>query len=163
MQAALQSDVEAPVSYITRTGRKPFSYEYDPPPGTPRRSASYRDHLVRIRNARGLNPAPVLDQQGFALQQHATRVVDFYDEAEVRSVYYPELEQLVKDATGASSVLVFNHTVRRSAASSRSGAAIQRPVSRVHNDYTEASALRRVRDLVPAEDAESCYGTVLSR
>jgi hypothetical protein len=71
MQAALQSDVEAPVSYITRTGRKPFSYEYDPPPGTPRRSASYRDHLVRIRNARGLTPAPVLDQQGFALQQHA--------------------------------------------------------------------------------------------
>ena len=57
MQADSLSDVEAPVSYITPTKRKPFAYEYDPPPGTPRRSASYRDHLVRIRNARGLTPS----------------------------------------------------------------------------------------------------------
>jgi hypothetical protein len=152
MQADSLSDVEAPLSYITPTKRKPFAYEYDPPPGTPRRSASYRDHLVRIRNARGLNPAPSLDEQGFALRQHPTGVMNFYDEAEVRSVYYAELEQLVKDATGASSVLVFDHTVRGT--SSRSGTAIQEPVSRVHNDYTAESALRRVRDFVPAEDAE---------
>ena len=56
MQAESLYDVDAPVSYITPTKRKPFAYEYDPPPGTPRRSASYRDHLVRIRSARGLNP-----------------------------------------------------------------------------------------------------------
>jgi hypothetical protein len=154
MQADLLSDVEAPVSYITPTKRKPFVYECDPPPGVPRRSALYRDHLVRIRNARGLNPAPSLDEQGFAMRQHPTRVMDFYDEAEVRSIYYAELEQLVKDATGASSVLVFDHTVRGSATSSRSGTAIQEPVSRVHNDYTAESALRRVRNVVPAEEAE---------
>ena len=154
MQADSLSDVEATVSYITPTKGKPFAYEYNPPPGTPRRSASYRDHLVRIRNARCLNPAPSLDEHGFTLRQHSTRVMDFYDEAEVKRVYYAELEQLVKDATGASSVLVFDHTVRNSAASSRSGTAIQEPVSRVHNDYTAQSALRRVRDVVPAEDVE---------
>jgi hypothetical protein len=154
MQADSLSDVEAFVSYITPTGQKPFAYEYDPPAGVPRRSATYRDHRVRIRNARGLKPAPSLDEQGFALRQHATRVADFYDEAEVRSVYYAELEQLVKDTTGASSVAVFDHTVRRSVPSSQSGIAIQEPVSRVHNDYTVESALRRVRDVVPAKDAE---------
>ncbi len=154
MQADSLSDVEALVSYIMPTERKPFAYEYDPPAGVPRRSASYRDYLVLIRNARGLMHEPTLDEQGFALLQRPTRVVDFYDEAEVKSVYFAELEQLVKDVTGASSVVVFDHTVRGSAASIRSGTAIHEPVSRVHNDYTAESALRRVRDVVPAEDAE---------
>ena len=97
---------------------------------------------------------PSLDKEGFALQQHPTRVVDFYDEAEVRSTYYAELEQLVKDATGARSVVVFDYTVRESAASNRQGMEIHEPVSRVHNDYTAESALRRVRDVVPAEGLE---------
>ena len=164
MQADLLSDVEAPVSYIRPTKRKPFAYEYDPPPGTPRRSAFYRDHLVRIRNARGLNRAPSLDEQGFALRQHPTRMVDFYDDAEVSSVYYAELEQLVKDATGASSVLVFDHTVRGSAASSRAGTTIHQPVSRVHNDYTEGSARRRRAGArASARTQRGCYGIVSSR
>lgn len=154
MRASRRFDVEAQVSYITRTPGKPFAYEYDPPPGTPRRSAAYRDHLVQIRNARLLSPAPTLDGRGFALQPHRTRVQDFYDAAEVENVYYPELEQLVKDATGASSVVVFDHTVRGDSASYRSDTRIQEPVSRVHNDYTAESALRRVRDVVPAGDAE---------
>jgi hypothetical protein len=154
MQTDSLADVEALVSYITPGERKPFAYEFDPPAGVPRRSASYRDYPVQIRNARNLKHPPTLDEQGFALRQHLTRVVNFYDEAEVKSVYYAELKQLVKDTTGASSVVVFDHTVRGNSESSRSGTRIHEPVSRVHNDYTAGSALRRVRDVVPAEDAE---------
>lgn len=154
METDALSDVEALVSYITPNERKPFTYEYDPPPGVPRRSAAYRDHRVRVRDARSLRHAPSLDKQGFELRPHRTRVVDFYDEAEVKSVYYVEVEQLVKDATGASSVVVFDHTVRGTEATARSGIGIQEPVNRVHNDYTAESALRRVRDIVSAEDTE---------
>jgi hypothetical protein len=125
MQADSLADVEALVSYITPSERKPFAYEFDPPDGVPRRSASYREYPVRIRNARSLKYPPTLDEQGFALRQHRTRVVDFYDEAEVKSLYYAELKQLVKDATGASSVVVFDHTVRGNSESSRSGIRIQ--------------------------------------
>ncbi len=92
MQEQSIADVEALVSYITPTGRKPFSYEFDPPAGVPRRSASYREYPVRIRNARSLERQPTLDEQGFALRQHATRVADFYDEAEVKSIYYAEVK-----------------------------------------------------------------------
>jgi hypothetical protein len=60
----------------------------------------------------------------------------------------------VKEATGAGSVVVFDHTVRGDSESSRSGTRIHEPVSRVHNDYTAASALNRVRDVLPAENAE---------
>lgn len=158
MQASRQYEVKANVSYITRTAKKPYAYEYDPPAGTPRRSASYRDHLVQIRNARLLSPAPTLDAQGFALRPHPTRVQDFYDADEVKSIYYAELEQLVKNATGASSVVVFDHTVRGDAAAYRSDTKIQEPVNRVHNDYTADSALRRVRDVVPAGDADRLLG-----
>jgi hypothetical protein len=154
MQQHSYADVEALVSYITPSERKPFAYEFEPPAGVPRRSASYRDYPVRIRNARSLMHAPTLDEQGFALRRHRTRVVDFYDEAEVRSVYYAEVRELVKEAIGASSVVVFDHTVRGNSESSRSGTRIHEPVSRVHNDYTAESALKRVRDVVPAEDAE---------
>ena len=116
MRAIRKCDVEAFVSYIVPGAYKPYSLEYEPPAGVPRRSASYRDHLVRICDARSLKRGPTLDREGFALRRHATTVVDFYDESEVRKVYYAELEQLVKDATGASSVIVFDHMVRGSAA-----------------------------------------------
>ncbi|MCI0434176.1 MAG: methyltransferase [Gemmatimonadetes bacterium] len=154
MHAAPTSDVEALVSYITPGPGKPFAYEYNPPAGVPRRSAAYRDIRVRIRNARELKRAPTLDAQGFALRRHATRVADFYNAEEVRSVYYDEVDRLVKDATGATAVVVFDHTVRRSATSNGQGDGIKEPVFRVHNDYTAASALRRVRDLVPVREAE---------
>ncbi|HKZ73576.1 MAG TPA: CmcJ/NvfI family oxidoreductase [Steroidobacteraceae bacterium] len=154
MHTSTHADVQAPVSYIERGGRKPFAYEYDPPAGTPRRSAAYREHLVRIRNARNLHAAPALDRQGFALREHPTQVGDFYDPAEVTGVYYAEIEQLVKEATGASRVMVFDHTVRGNSTSTRSGTQIEEPVSRVHNDYTAESAVRRARATVHARDAE---------
>lgn len=43
---------------------------------------------------------------------HLTAIGDFYDEAEVRAVYYLEVEQLVKQTTGGTQVLVFDHNVR---------------------------------------------------
>lgn len=146
--------VEARVSYVLPAAGKLFAYEYDPPPGTPRRSAAYREYRVLIRNARHLAPRPSLDRQGFALRQQSTRVQDFYDAAEVEAVYYPELERLLKDATGARSILIFDHTVRGSAPAGGRGTAVREPVNRVHNDYTPASAPRRVRDLLPRSEAE---------
>jgi hypothetical protein len=151
MYPVTHADVEARVSYIEPGGRKPFAYEYDPPAGAPRRSAPFREQVVRIRNARSLERAPSLDGQGFELRPHATRTADFYDAEEVRRVYYPELEALVRAATGATYVVIFDHTVRGNAAGERGGVAIREPVSRVHNDYTPASALRRARDVTPRE------------
>lgn len=154
MSRSSNAPVEAKVSYITRTASKPFAYEYDPPAGTPRRSAGYREHRVQIRNARLLSPAPTLDKQGFALTHHHTRVQDFYDAAEVKRVYYPEVEQLVKEATGANSVVIFDHNVRGDVVEMRADTEIHEPVYRVHNDYTAESALKRIRDVAPSDDVE---------
>jgi hypothetical protein len=78
---------------------------------------------------------------------------DFYDPDELRRVYYPEAERLVGQATGASRVVVFDHTIRRRVwgAEDRSPGTPRQPVTRVHNDYTDDSAPQRVRDLMGGE------------
>ena len=145
--------VEASVQYVIPTATKPFSYEYEPPAGVPRRSATFHKHRILIHDARQLAVPPSLDAQGFAFRQQPTRVSDFYDAAEVEAVYYPELERLLLDATGARSILIFDHTVRGDAASSRNDTTIHEPVHRVHNDYTPQSGPRRVHDLLPPATA----------
>ena len=82
-----------------------------------------------------------LDREGFALVRQQSSVRDFYDDDEVRDVYYSEAERLIKAATGADRVFVFDHTVRKrvpGAADVRNGGPRQ-PVARVHVDHTEKS------------------------
>ena len=42
-------------------------------------------------------------------------VADFYDPEEIKRVYYPEIEQLLRDKLGASRIFVFDHNVRNAA------------------------------------------------
>ena len=90
-------------------------------------------------------------REGFAIVPHVTRARDLADEAEVKAVYYPEAERLVKQATGASRVLVFDHTIRSAPLAGTGRKGIREPVKRVHNDYTVTSGPQRVRDLLPDE------------
>jgi len=119
-------------------------------------------HSLPIHDIRSIGHALSLDREGFALVRQRSAVKDFYDEAEVRSVYYPEAELLIKAATGAERVFVFDHTVRKRvqrAADVRDGGPRQ-PVARVHVDHTEKSGLQRVRDLVPDEAENLLKGRV---
>ncbi|MHA1564575.1 MAG: CmcJ/NvfI family oxidoreductase, partial [Alphaproteobacteria bacterium] len=71
----------------------------------------------------------------------------------LRRVYYPEVEQLVKEISGAERVLVFDHTLRSGDEADRQQRRLREPVQTVHNDYTEWSGPQRVRDLLPADEA----------
>ena len=92
-----------------------------------------------------------LDINGFVLTEHETAVKDFYDSDEVKSVYYPEVERLLKRVTGGERVVVFDHIVRNPLLAERGEKGARSPAKFVHNDYTFKSALRRVRDLLPME------------
>jgi hypothetical protein len=67
---------------------------------------------MRIYDARPLADSLSLEVQGFALKRCNSAVSNFYDPGQVRSIYYPEVEQLVKEVTGATKVLAFEHDVR---------------------------------------------------
>lgn len=143
--------VEAALNYLEATAEKPINYMYKTEPGIPQRTYQNVKHTVAILNGRAVNERLTLDGQGFALVHHPTAVVNFYDEAEVRAVYYPEVQRLVKQATGAARVLVFDYNVRCGpmAKEGRNGA--REPVRFAHNDYTLKSGPQRVRDLMGAE------------
>jgi hypothetical protein len=81
-------------------------------------------------------------------------MTDFFDEAQVRGVYYPEMEALVKRESGAKRVVVFDHTLRTADDADREVRKIREVVRRVHNDYTEWSGPQRVREILPDEAEE---------
>jgi hypothetical protein len=78
-------------------------------------------------------------------------MMDFFDPAQLESVYYPEVERLVRTASGASRVVVFDHTLRTGDPDERQARRIREPVLWAHNDYTEWSGPQRVREILPAE------------
>src|SRR5262245_8004553 len=145
--------VDAPLHYLVPMADKPVAYNYEPPPGVPQRTGVYAPHTLAIGNARRLDGRLSLDEQGFLLVSHHSAVADFYDDDEVRALYYPEIERLVKDLTGADKVVVFDHTLR-SGPERRGRNGVREPVRRVHNDYTVKSGPQRVRDLLEPDEAE---------
>merc|ERR1719353_2002905 len=85
----------------------------------------------------------------FALKAWPTACNDFRDDAEVVKTYYAEMMDLVKQASGAERVFVFDHTVRESGNTNLNAAAggSAAPVPRVHCDYTATGAPRRLEQL----------------
>ena len=155
------SSVNAQLNYLAPTAEKPRTYAYDPPAGVARTTAVNEPHEVAIRDARPVASRLSLDAEGFALLRHRSRVSGFDDEHEIRSVYYSESEELLKDVTGADRVFIFDHTIRRriwGAEDRRDGP--RQPVARVHVDHTATSGPQRVRDLLPNEAEELLRGRV---
>jgi hypothetical protein len=145
--------VDAPLNFTAPMAEKPFSYNYEPPPGVPLRNTRAETHRVKILDARAVADHLSLDREGFVLLRHPTAATNLYDEDELARVYYPECERLIREATGASRVVAFDHILRNAALSAK-GNQIKQPANRVHNDYTAKSAPQRVRDLMGAEAEE---------
>jgi len=128
--------VVAQLNFLVPMAEKPVAYNCEPPPGVPVRTGKREEHRVSIRDARPLIGQLSLDKEGFVLLRHQNAVKNFYDEDEILSVYYPECEQVIKEATGASRVVAFDHIVRNAAMAAVEGSGIKIPAKRVHNDYT---------------------------
>lgn len=84
--------------------------------------------------------------------QHSSRLTKFDDDGDIKGIYYPEVAALAREHTGATEVLVFDHTLRTtSPAGGRPN--VLEPAMVMHNDYTTASVPRRIRELLLAEMA----------
>jgi hypothetical protein len=153
-QETLPDAVEATLNYIVDTGEKVFTETASPGSLDVRSGGRQDPRRITVRNGRSHVQRFVLEQDGFRFVRHDTKVCDFFDEDEVRRVYYPEMEALIKAESGASRVVVFDHTLRTADDELREKARIREVVRRVHNDYTEWSGPQRVRDLLPNEADE---------
>jgi hypothetical protein len=157
-QATAPDTIEATLTYFIDTKVMPVSLVGAPGGSDQRVGGGKPDpHRVVIRNGRLEAERFVLERNGFRFVRHDTKVTDFFDEDEVRRVYYPEMEALVKAESGASRVEVFDHTLRTADDELRESQKIREVVRRVHNDYTEWSGPQRVRTFLP-EEAEALLG-----
>ncbi|MEA2679992.1 MAG: hypothetical protein QOK03_1714 [Candidatus Binataceae bacterium] len=140
--------VDGILNYLADRNERPVSYTYTPPPGVQPLTGNYVKHTMPIYDCRAIAHRITLDEQGFALEHQRTSVANFYDDSEVRATYYPEVERLVKESTGAVRVLVFDHNVRNRAKMKDGTKNVSEPVKVAHNDYTLKSGPQRVRDLM---------------
>jgi hypothetical protein len=154
--------VTAELNYLAPTSGKPRTYAFDPPPGEPKSTNLPEPHQVPIFDGRLIAGSFSLEREGFELVKHPTSVKNFYDEAEIKRVYYPAVEAFMRATLKADRVVIFDHTVRKrvEGAADLRGGAPRQPATRVHVDQTLTSGPNRVREHVPEQAEELLKGRV---
>ncbi|MGD8477356.1 MAG: CmcJ/NvfI family oxidoreductase [Burkholderiales bacterium] len=144
--------IQAELGYLIPTKEKPVYFASQGGSEAELKiAAKIEPRNVAISDARWKMPTPTLDKEGFTLVDHTSAVTNFYDDGQIRDIYESEVANLVKELTGASHVVVFDNTRRSDARAIRGARSIREPSSVIHNDYTDASAVRRLRDILPAD------------
>ena len=141
------SEIQAPIGYLVYTGETPVFYLSNIPGERTKVEGEREKRSMTIRNARLLPNNFSLDGEGFSFTEHLTEVIDFYDDTELAVVYEPEVELLISQFTGASKVVVFDHTRRSSSQEVREKYNARDPAGAAHTDYTDWSAQHRIKEI----------------
>ena len=94
-----------------------------------------------------------IHKQGFELVTFTPKHKEFDDQDATSDFYYKEVEQLIKEKTGANHVFVFDHTVRKAIPGST-----RRPAHHIHNDYTHESGVRVAEESIDADSFTAMAG-----
>jgi len=110
-----------------------------------------------VHDIRGTENQYTLDTKGFQIVKHESKEKEFLDDEQIKRIYYPETEELLKKATGASKIFIFDHTIRRVPSDNRKPndptkpVNLRGPVQRVHIDQSYAAGPQRVSHHLPDE------------
>ena len=151
---AIDETVTAPLRFTINDGKTLIAKVFQPGESLDKRSGTFEWQDVEIHDGRPIADTLDLDREGFQLIRHQSAVKNWFDAEEARRVGYPETENLLKAITGCSKVVVFDHTPRIDDEALRIERGLRPPSTIVHNDFTPESAEQRVRDLLPANEAE---------
>lgn len=97
-----------------------------------------------------------IDKEGFSLHEFKTDHNKWEDDEAIKSNFYPEVVEMLKQKTEAKRILVFDHTIRTNAIADKkltdeTKTSQRTPVMLVHCDYTAESGPTRVRQLLGEE------------
>jgi hypothetical protein len=143
--------VDAEIPYTVDTGESLVNETFGPEDISRRRTGRHELRRMTVRDGRSMAGGFSLDRNGFVLVDHPTQVSDFFDAAQIEGAYYPEVERLVHEVSGARRVVLFDHTLRTGDRAEQQARLIREPVLSAHNDYTEWSGPQRVREILPDE------------
>lgn len=82
-------------------------------PVTGKRDGNYtlESHEIKVENIRGREDTVTLDTAGFQFySNHPAAHKSFNNDEEIEKEYYPESIELIKELTGASRVVLFDHS-----------------------------------------------------
>lgn len=147
--------ITAPLGFTVPQDEKPVFHSSALTGGEPKVFFQVEQVPVEIQDMRPVAEGFDLDREGFTLQHTATAVDDLYDDEAVTSTYYAEIVDIVKRATGADRVAIFDHTRRSDSGAGASNKDGNRgPAARVHVDYTAASGPKRADDALGDGEVE---------
>jgi len=140
--------VTGTVNYLAAMPVRPRYYAND----SSRDVLSLDERKIGIEDARGLEAAPTLEREGFALVPHRSRIGNFRDTEEVAARHPREIEALVRDLSGADAVVVTGAGVLRFAENSPDCGRLNnsRPARFVHVDVSDATAAAFAERSCPA-------------
>ncbi|KAL0959114.1 hypothetical protein HGRIS_014410 [Hohenbuehelia grisea] len=122
--------------------------------GERKTNCTKEDREVTIENLRGKESSVTLDTAGFQFYRAPAAHTSFANDEEIKNEYYPESVELIKKLTGASKVVLFDHTIRRRRPEDKEDTPDKRqPVSQAHVDQTTPSSIARVHRHLPADEA----------
>ena len=139
------------IPYTLNNGESLVNETFGPDDISRRRIGTIAPKPMPLENGRLAAASFKLEEHGFVFVDHKTAMKDFFDLQELQSTYYREVEELIKRESGATRVVLFDHTLRSGDDGERQTKLIREPVVSAHNDYTEWSGPQRVRDLLPDE------------
>lgn len=147
--------VDTRINYFTppADGSKP--YQWIDSGVEPRRNWEPVEFDVKAENVRGHEQDYKLDKSGFEFHYAPGPGPEnlFEDETKIREIYYEDAIKRIKEYTGASRVVIFDHTIRRPRPEGTPDTPENRaPVKIAHVDQTAESATRRVHMHLPATD-----------
>jgi len=139
----------------TSDGQRPYqNINADEETGTRKTNCLQETQEVTIENVRGKVSSFTLDTAGFQFFKEPAKHKSFANDEEILRDYYPESIELIKKLTGASKVVLFDHTLRRRRPGQKEGIPGKRqPVSQTHVDQTTPSSIARVHRHLPADEA----------
>ncbi len=116
-------------------------------------NASYQMREVQIADARVSSENFKLHNNGFEKVSNVLGNPNFDDEAWIKNELYSDVEGLVKEASGASHVFIFDHTIRRGVEDS-----LRKPAQHVHVDYTHNTGPVRAEQMIDADELKQLQG-----
>jgi hypothetical protein len=73
------------------------------------------EHIAEVEDLRGNLSAASLDTTGFQFFHHPTKHTAFDNDEDIQREYYPESIDFIKQTTGATRVVVFDHSTHLAA------------------------------------------------
>jgi len=125
-------------------------------PGEEVNTGTYEPYRVTIRDGRTIKGCFSLDEHGFVLADHKSRITDFFDKEQVDAIYPDEVIAVVRQLTGADRVAPLGWMVRTSGDLSKfqrqtvgytHKGGVQPPAGEAHVDMTPGRAENMARSI----------------